>query len=631
MPSPPGDDSLLDRARLRQLAGEDAFGRGERVFAAGRVRSLRAAADRASARVVGSTRLYRVKLWRSRGDLHHACTCPLGREGGFCKHAVAVGLAWLAGPGDDASQAEDDDQPASDTHPAHEHPAPGDGGGRKPGGPGGKDSPVAPAALRAFVHSLDKRRLADLVLEALDYDEILRRRLMMETTGVSAGRRLGPADLETYRRLLREAIETGEYVDYDAMPDYVQGIEEAIAPLHSLLEADQPGPVVELCELALVELDRAADLLDSSDGSLNGVYDELQRLHLEACRLARPDPVGLAGRLLHYELEGGMGVFNNAAAAYAEVLGPRGLAAYRGMLAHEWERLPPLRPGRRPPVAAPTREANPDDGDPLPLDYRRFQLAALMERLAASAGADPDTLAAIKARDLSSPQDFLAIARLYAEAGRPEPALAWAEKGLAAFPQADQAGAAGLRDFLADLYAASGRREDALTLAWAQFLAHPDGERYGRLKTFAAPDAWPRWREHALAHLRGAGDRPGLAGQNTLVGILLSEHDLDAALAEARAAGSRLRPDLWLALAARLESARPADALEIYRQQLDEFLARAEPARLPRQTDELLRKLRALFAQLGRREEFNAVRAELRAAHRHRRGFLKLLDALGRR
>ena len=643
-------DELLDLPLLRRLAGgEEALTRGDRIFGAGRVDSLRAAPDRASARVRGSARFYRVKLWRSRGELLYNCSCPAGRDRLFCKHCVAVGLAWLHGapPRDEGEEDADPSSPASDLHPVHDHPAhpPAAAGDDRshPGYDTGPDAPaepppVPPEEVRAHVASLDKRRLVDLVMEALDYDEILRRRLMLETTGAPAGRRLDAERLEVYRRLLVEAIETGEYVDYDAMPDYVQGIEEALRPLHALLENHQPGAVIELAELAVVELDRAADLLDTADGSLNAVYDELQRLHLEACRLARPDPVQLAARLLDYELEGGLGIFNNAANAYADVLGPRGLEAYRRRLTVEWNRLPPLRPpaGQKRSRAAAARE-EPDEDAPF-LDHRRFQLSALMERTAATAGADPDTLAAVRARDLSSPQDYLGIAQLYARADLPEQAASWAEKGLAAFPRAGDAndGMATLRVLLATLYTRLDRREDALSLAWAAFLHHPGLERLAALREATPADAWPKWRAHAHAHFRTG---TGPAGGQLLVEALLAEDDAEAALSAAREVEARnpgaLRPDLWLALATRLEKSHPADALEILRGQLDGLLdgerALTPSPRLLRQTGEILRTLRSLFTRVGRPAEFTTLRARLRTTHRHHRGLVRLLDSLDRR
>ena len=55
------------------------------------------------ATVVGNND-YRVVLRPAGRALEWSCTCPLGEERTFCKHAVATGLAWLAregGGGDD--------------------------------------------------------------------------------------------------------------------------------------------------------------------------------------------------------------------------------------------------------------------------------------------------------------------------------------------------------------------------------------------------------------------------------------------------------------------------------------------------------------------------------------------------
>ena len=39
-------------------------------------------------------RPYRVELWIEEDDLEYSCTCPIGADGEFCKHCVAVGLSW---------------------------------------------------------------------------------------------------------------------------------------------------------------------------------------------------------------------------------------------------------------------------------------------------------------------------------------------------------------------------------------------------------------------------------------------------------------------------------------------------------------------------------------------------------
>ena len=64
-------------------------------MAGGRVHDVRQDGDLLVAEVTGSRR-YRVRLWVEDGELAHACTCPVGEDGLFCKHCVAVGLSWIA-------------------------------------------------------------------------------------------------------------------------------------------------------------------------------------------------------------------------------------------------------------------------------------------------------------------------------------------------------------------------------------------------------------------------------------------------------------------------------------------------------------------------------------------------------
>lgn len=565
MPTPPPDD-LLDRTLLRQMAGDAEFRKGENYYQAGAVRQVQVAGDRITAKVSGS-RAYRVKLWRGRGQLQFSCNCDRGHEPEFCKHCVAVGLAWLAGPAGQAA---------------------------KPG--------VTRDELRDHLRGLDKERLIHLALEAMDYDDILRRRLMLETIGVTRPRKpdAPPPDLATYRQILREAIECADYVDYEAMPDYTQGVEEAIRPLGELLRGGHAAAVVELAELALVELDKANDMIDGGDGSLNAAYDDLQHYHLEACRQAQLPPEKLAARLLEYEIEGGLGVFNNTAAAYAEVLGENGLRAWRRLLTQEWQNLPPLSAG---------------GGATGDIDHRRFQINALMERMAGDAG-DLEALAAIRQRDLTSPPDFLALAETYRAAHRLDQAITAAERGLSA-----RGDLSGLRDFLADAYLQARRPADAAALIWQQYEETPDLDTFAHLKAVSGP-GWPAWRERALELLRALPPQPD---RSVLVEALLSEGLAEEAWAEARAGGCRVR--LWLALAERRAATAPDDALHVYQDQLNAIIAGGDQ-RAYRQAIEVLARIRRLLETLGRREDFGAFSAEVRAAHRQKRNFLKLLDGM---
>jgi len=91
--SPPA--AVLGRDALRRLAGPTWFERGERYAADAAVSAL--VEDGGVVARVRGTSNYRVRMWVDGSALGFACSCPLGREGGCCKHCVAVGLLWLAG------------------------------------------------------------------------------------------------------------------------------------------------------------------------------------------------------------------------------------------------------------------------------------------------------------------------------------------------------------------------------------------------------------------------------------------------------------------------------------------------------------------------------------------------------
>jgi uncharacterized Zn finger protein len=92
------DEDLLRGLRgLRGLAGDRYFKRGEDYFERGLVHSLAQDGEHISATVAG-TQMYQVRLWLEDDALISDCSCPLGDEDLFCKHCVAVGLAWIAEP-----------------------------------------------------------------------------------------------------------------------------------------------------------------------------------------------------------------------------------------------------------------------------------------------------------------------------------------------------------------------------------------------------------------------------------------------------------------------------------------------------------------------------------------------------
>lgn len=382
--------------------------------------------------------------------------------------------------------------------------------------------------------------------------------------------------------------------------------------------ATHPDAVVELAEHVLAALDGVQALVDDSDGGLMIAVGRVSDLHLAACTARPPDPEALAERLFRAELASEVEVFYGAAMTYADILGPAGLAHYRRLAEAEWARLPALSPG----------ETGRHEG-------RRHRVTAMMEALA-RAGDDVDALVEIMAHDLSLPYGYLRIAKVLEEAGRGGEALAWAERGLLAFPERHDDR---LSDFVAQAYMRAGRHEEALALRWEDYVARPGLERYQRLREpAAAVGAAEAWSERARAHLREdiiakrakAGSQVPRWGHHPdaseLVRILLVEDDVETAWAEAQARGCS--DGLWLQLAELREAAHPEDAVNVYRRGVEPAVAQKNN-RGYEEAVALLRRMRPLMQRVGREAEFGREVGQLRAEHRRKRNLIRLLDGLG--
>ena len=575
-------ERLIDRRTLRRMAGARAFERGEDYCAGGQVRALGEHEDVITAKVLG-TREYRVKLWAENGDLEFSCTCPVGTDGAFCKHCVAVGLAWL-------------------------------GQGREGGAPSKK--PAKPSVtmddVRTHLTAQGKETLVDLLVERAMEDDRLRQRLLLK-----ASRKTPKGlDLATYRAAIDGAVDAGEFVDYRSAYDYAQGIDDVVDAIEELLKGGYALEVIDLTEHALAAVEEAMGSVDDSDGHMGGILEHLQEIHRAACKKAKPDPGTLAKRLFDWELRTEWDTFFGAAEKYARVLGKEGLAVYRKLAEAEWARVPALEPGQ-------------DD----PEKYvKRFRITHIMETLARRSG-DVEAVVAVKQRDLSSAYAYLQIADTYKQAGQHDVALEWAERGLQAFPEQTDSR---LREFLAGEYHRRKRHEEAMVLIWAEFTGSPSLGQLQNLKRHAdRVGQWPAWRDKALAYMReqiaqakreASKNRWGWsarADQSDLVRVFLWEKDVEGAWREAQEGGCA--NDLWMALAAKREKDHPEDVLPIYQRQVESTLAQKNNEAY-RAAIGLLRKVRGLMVRLKREADFALYLESVRAAHKPKRNFMKLLE-----
>ncbi len=580
--------AAINLLQLKRLATNRSFARGEAYFKDGRVHSL-ATYEGASTAIVSGQDDYCVTLRSTEREIDYSCDCPIGLEGDFCKHLVAVGLASL------------DPDLESKVKP-----------GRK------RKRAATEDDLRTYLERQDKDTLVTMLAREAVGNRDLRERLLLEAA------QSNPAgfDIAAYRRSVANATRTNGFVDYHSAYDYTRRIHQVIESIAVLLPDGHAPAVIELTEYALAKLESAIGDMDDSNGYMSDILSELQDLHHRACLEARPEPRVLARCLFEWEMKSDWEIFYGTAQTYADIFGAEGLAEYRRLAQSEWGKVRQLKPGDR------------DDER----SSRRFRITSVMEALAQQSN-DPEAVVEIKRRDLSHAYSFLQIAELYREAGEHDKALDWAEQGMKAFPQRDSR----LVEFLAREYHRSARHDDAMKLIWHEFVDSPSLKNYQELKAYArkvrpVPD-WPAWREKALAHLRSVIEKEireettsknhwhwaGHADNSRLVEVFLWEKRDDEAWQEASAGGCS--SGLWLRVAAAREEKHPVDAVPIYKEMIALTLKQANNAAYT-EAVKLLQKIRELMGRLERVIEFEDYLAALRVEYKRKRNFIKLLDKM---
>jgi tetratricopeptide (TPR) repeat protein len=582
--------AAINLLQLKRLATKRSFARGEAYFKDGRVHSL-ANYEGMSTAIVSGQHDYCVTLRSTEREIDYSCDCPVGFEGEFCKHLVAVGLALL--------------EPDLESK----------------GKPGRKRKRAASEDdLGAYLERQDRDTLVAILRREAMENRGLRDRLLLDAA------RSNPAgfDISAYRRSIANATRTNGFVDYHSAYDYTRRILQVIESIGALLHNGHAPAVIELAEYALAKLEDTIGDMDDSDGYMSDILPELHDLHHKACLQVGPDPRALARRLFEWEMKSDWDIFSGAADIYADVFGAEGLAEYRRLAESEWAKVRQLQPGDR------------DDER----SSRRFRVTHMMEALARQTG-DPEALVEIKRRDLSHAYSFLQIAEIYREAGQHDKALDWAEQGMKSFPQADSR----LVEFLAVAYHRRSRHDDAMTLIWNQFVESPFLKNYQELKAHALrvrPDPdWHVWRDKALTHLRGVSEKEkreekasknnwhwgGHADNSRLVEVFLWEKRYDEAWQEASAGGCS--SGLWLRVAAAREEKHPGDAVPVYKEMIAPILKQANNTAYA-EAVKLLQKIRQLMGRADRVTEFEDYLAALRVEYKRKRNFIKLLDRIER-
>jgi hypothetical protein len=574
----------VTEASLRAAAGERSFERGTRYLHA--VSSLESVGSQVIATVRGSAD-YLVVLTlpepstgaRLRGE----CGCPYGQEGFFCKHCVAVGLAILRdaravprqrGAGKAASQARSSRPPPTGT---------------------------APSDLSAWLRSLSSDELVALVCDQVVEDDDWRRRLELHAA-------TAVADLPVIRAraldLLRGEEGYGQHkfagqYGYLEGPEswyYARRVRQVTETVRLLTQAGQSGDAMAIAEQALAVVSDSSRHASDRAGVIVAAAADLAAAHQDACRTTATDPVRLAdflaGRMIAAE-----DVEPVDPAEYADMLGQEGMSRLKEEVSAAWT-------------------ANPG-GWP-----ERLAMEAILRHLG-----DIDGLIAVLAANLD-PRGLghLRITEELDRAGRPDEALAWAERGLREPEAPDER----LADYVADRYCAAGRIADAVTIRRDRFEAAPSVAGYELLRDVSQrAGGWDTTRNWAIALLREQASArrgvavPGWARGHVLIDVLIADGDVGGAWDAAEGIAS---DDQWLRLANLVIESRPADALVVYRRLIG-MLAQQTGDGVYERIAQLLLSARTCHRRLGTEPDFDVYLRAFRDDQKRKRKLMKILDA----
>ena len=200
----------------------------------------------------------------SDGELEYECDCPVGDDGTFCKHAVAVALSWLEKVGEEIFE------------PSEKESA-------KPR----KKRKTHDEQIREYLETLDVSALREWLIEAADRDCGIRDKLLF------AAKAKAGTDASSLKSVVRQATWTSGFVDWREAGDYA----DRLADLAQMLEARVAGgdpKLVEIIEQAIAQAEAALDHIDDSDGAVMPAIMQLHELHERACNNLKPNPLALA-------------------------------------------------------------------------------------------------------------------------------------------------------------------------------------------------------------------------------------------------------------------------------------------------------------------------------------------------
>ena len=502
---------ILTLNKIKSLAGARSFERGMDYAESGAVVSINSKENEISGKVEGQ-HTYRVRLFADKkGEIDWECSCPVGMDGDFCKHCVALGLQWLENK-DEIKSVEKERNSISDAK-----------------------------RIADFLDSLDKTELVKIIKTQADKDDSFYRNLLMSSLSS-----VKKKDSSAVKNVIREAFRTGGFIDYKEAWDFTDSLMEVCDMLKKMITTPESAEnVMELTEYAMKRWEAAIEGIDDSDGGMGSVLDELHEIHFEACKVAKPEGIKLAEKLFNITVSSGWDMFLSAYDAYSEVFEEKGRDAYRKLVKEKWNK-------------------NKSDKN----FHKNYWLKDLMTKFAVEEH-NFDAEMEILSSDLSYSNAYCKIAERCIEEKKPELALEWLKKGLTKFKDDSR-----LLVKLYELYWKMKRQDDAINTIWNLFSSSLNLEHYQTLAKYSKlVDSWDKWRNKATDKVRSsiALNREKYKGNkytwfrvdnSLMVEIFLWEKDIEQAWEEFQDGGCS--EGLSVRLCEARQENHPEDVVDVY-------------------------------------------------------------------
>lgn len=570
-------EQFLTQATMRNLARCRSFERGEGYFFNDAVDYI--SEDKGVIKgAVQGTYLYKVKIWASGGMINYDCNCPVGQEGAFCKHCVAVGLKWL--------------------HEKRTH----DKLSKK------KKFKTSEDDIHAYLMHLGKKELADMIIERMYEDNPFRELLILKASSAD----VKGFHVDAFKRLIDRTVHVSGFVHYRQMWGYASNIDQVVAELRNEIDKGYADEAIDVAEYFIEQVEEAIKYVDDSNGEMGGILCDLQELHHAACMQVKPDPEKLAKRLFHKELNAEFDVFYDASATYADVFGAKGTVVYQRLAEEAWQGIPELKPGDK------------DDWS-----SQRFHLMRIMEGLAEREN-DIEKLVVVKSRNLTSAYTFLNIAEIYQRAGNRDKSLEWAENGVAYFPERTDSR---LRAFLAEEYHKCGRHDEAIQLMWKEFVESPRLECYQSLCEHSSKNkTWDMWRKRAIQFVEDRIQQEKkthqyygryLGDSDLLVRIYMWEKEFAKAWEQANKTGCN--KSTWLELSKYRAKEYPLEAVKVYQSYVGHTIEQGNNGAYE-EAVEYLKLIKKWMHVAGKTDFFQQYLAETLESYKRKRNFVKFAN-----